>query len=284
MRVSGLYCFALVFVGAWPQIGALDTSLESVDNPFKKTQSRNVFVRAGNGIKTLLWDSGNTIVRVHCNLISWETFSLAVSAFPFFIAARIVDNKLQNHFYDPSNHRNCSQFPSWLKPVVEKGIGVPMAILMSYALFCYGEDDRRMGRIFATIMPFVIFGKNILKSIEFDCSLRPWNQHFDHKKRACGGFPSGHMAEAVYMAAFFGMQYGPSHAVPLGVFATVLGVTFINCNRHYLSQIVAGGIWGAMFAVASYKLMEKEHAKRNLSVAVGMNDNGAPAVGLNYSF
>jgi membrane-associated phospholipid phosphatase len=80
------------------------------------------------------------------------------------------------------------------------------------------------------------------------------------------------------------MHYGLSHAVPLGIFAGVLGVTFINCNRHYLSQIVGGSVWGAMFALASYRLMDPYKKHKNISVGVGMDDAGSPAVGVQYRF
>lgn len=173
--------------------------------------------------------------------------------------------------------------PRWVEPAIEYGIGVPMTVLMSYTLFGKEEVDRKMGRIFTTIMPFVIFGKDIIKKIKFDFCLRPWNEKFSHEKRAHGGFPSGHMAEAVYMAAFFGMHYGLSHAAPLGIFAGIIGVTFINVNRHYLSQIVAGAVWGAMFAVASHKLMQS-YMNRSLSVGLSVTDGGLPAVGMHYCF
>src|SRR3546814_2989372 len=44
----------------------------------------------------------------------------------------------------------------------------------------------------------------------------------------------------IYMTVLYGLRYGVKAAAPIGIFGTFLGVTFLNCNRHYLSQLVAG--------------------------------------------
>ncbi len=267
--------------------GDIDTSLNHIENPLLDEDSPAVArkSRCFQDFKDVLYETAETIITLHTNLISWDTFRLGVAAVPFFIASRMNDTKLHGCFYQRKHHKNTDQLPRFFFNMAEYGIGIPIVFLGSYALYGRTEETRKMGRTFLTAMPFVIFGKDIIKMLKFDFCKRPWNEHFSHKNQVHGGFPSGHMAQAVYMASFFGMKYGPSHAIPLGVFAGIVGVTFINCNRHYLSQIVAGAAWGGMFAISSLKIMEKYNlAKNNVELGMSMNDNGAPVMSLTYNF
>ena len=255
-------------------IQAVDTSLRSIKNPLslsfplEKTHKSQCYYDT----KKVLKEGLDSIVSLNVNLISWDTFRLAVAAFPFFIASRMIEGHLQGHFYCKNHHKNRHQLHNICFQIADRGIGFPIILLGSYALYGRTQETRRAGRLFLTAMPFVIFGKDILKMLDFDFCKRPWHEKHSNKKRACGGFPSGHMAEAVYMASFFGMEYGPSHAIPLGIFAGFVGVTFINCNRHYLSQIVAGSVWGGMFAISSHKIMQKYSKKHALEFGFGLDE------------
>lgn len=74
----------------------IDTRLQSVTNPFNKEKSiKKVFQQGFSRIESLLREAPMTIVKVHRNLISWESFSLISGMFPFFIAARMADNQIQ---------------------------------------------------------------------------------------------------------------------------------------------------------------------------------------------
>lgn len=279
--VFGAICIWYVI----PTFCIIDTSLNSVSNPLTTDYYSRKKNRCLHDAKEVISESLTTIVTLHTNLISWDTFRLITATMPFFIASRMHDKKLQGCFYCPAHHKNKDQFPYICFKLADYGIGIPIMLLASYALYGRTEESRKMGRTFLIAMPFVIFGKDILKMLSFDFCKRPWNEKFSCKKQAHGGFPSGHMAQAVYMASFFGMEYGPSHAVPLGIFAGFVGLTFINCNRHYLSQIVAGAVWGGMFAISSHKIIEKYRARtNNIDIGVGMNDYGGAAMSLSYKF
>jgi membrane-associated phospholipid phosphatase len=195
----------------------------------------------------------------------------------------MIDEKIQNCFYAPCCHRNTSQMPHWCKSVAKYSIAVPITIFGLEALFSSDVDHKTTGRIFLLGMPFVIFGKDLIKRAKFDACLRPWNQHFSREKRAHGGFPSGHMAEASYIAVLYGMRYGPKYAIPLGLMATFLGAAFLNCNRHYISQLVAGVGLGTLYALAANKLINAR-LHQDLHLNVGCDKYGSPCLDVSYDF
>jgi len=85
------------------------------------------------------------------------------------------------------------------------------------------------------------------------------------------------------MAVMFGMRYGLRAGVPLGVLAAAIGVTFLNCNRHYLSQMVAGAGLGTLYAIAANKLVDTR-LNDQFSFGLSMNERGAPSFALSYQF
>ena len=60
------------------------------------------------------------------------------------------------------------------------------------------------------------------------------------------------------MAVLYGMRYGVKAGFPLGLTAAMVGATFLSCNRHYLSQLIAGVGLGAMYAFAANKLIDSK--------------------------
>ena len=64
----------------------------------------------------------------------------------------------------------------------------------------------------------------------------------DHSDRR--SFPSGHSAIAFAMSTAMARQYGRRAGVPLYALATLTPLARIHYQRHYLSDVVAGGILG----------------------------------------
>lgn len=223
--------------------------------------------RMGEAISSAASD----VFYLHVNLLSWNTFKVITSMFPVYVAARMIDEKLQKYFYDAVHHKNKNQLPNWCHTLAKVSIGVPIVLLGIDFLFSNDNDKRWTAQIMLLGMPFVIWTKKLIKQMKFDGCLRPWNENFDRKNRSWGGFPSGHMAQALYMAVLYGTRYGPLYAVPLGALATMIGVTFVSCNRHYISQIIAGGTFGSIYALAASALVEK---KLTDSVKLGMKVDG----------
>ena len=53
----------------------------------------------------------------------------------------------------------------------------------------------------------------------------------------------------------YGMRFGYQFAVPLGAVTAFVGTTFLACNRHYFSQLIAGAGFGAIYALAANKVI-----------------------------
>jgi membrane-associated phospholipid phosphatase len=231
------------------------------------------------------YNIGRDVVSLFAHIWNWDTYKILVGFFPVFIGARMIDERIQNKFFCHGCHSNVNQLPGWCHEAVRFGLGVPIAVLGSMALFARDFELRYTSWMLLLGMPFVIFGKDIIKNLDARFCLRPWHEDFCTEKhtRSSGGFPSGHMAQAVYIAALFGSRYGPRAAIPLGLYAAAMGIVFINCNRHYLSQMVAGAALGTIFAYAANKVID-HRLNEQLSVNVGCNSMGCPAFGASWKF
>lgn len=67
------------------------------------------------------------------------------------------------------------------------------------------------------------------------------------RERPDGGgqsFPSGHTASAFAGTAFLQRRYGWSHGVPAYVVATFVGYSRVEAERHWTSDVIAGGAIG----------------------------------------
>jgi hypothetical protein len=81
------------------------------------------------------------------------------------------------------------------------------------------------------------------------------------------------------------MRYGPNFAVPLGTIAAFVTVVFLSSNRHYLSQMIAGAGFGAMYAFSANRLIDSKLAKKtNLELGFATNEKGDPAIKLSMKF
>lgn len=217
------------------------------------------------------------------NLFSITSAKILTGFTPLYLITRMTDERIQCNFHDHVCHKNVNQLPKACHAIGRYAIGIPMVGLASLAIFAHDEDLRMTGRIFAIGLPFVHWGKEIIKKLEFNACLRPWHEDFSHKKRSAGGFPSGHMANVTFMATLFGMRFGPKWGVPLGFLASFIFVDFVNCNRHYVSQLVAGAGLGVLFACAADTLIDKKLSDR-YELTVGADSSGAPTVTCSYRF
>jgi hypothetical protein len=242
--------------------------------------------QARKSAKWLLTDCIGNIVRdivlLNVDLLSWDTLKVIGSVFPFFIAGRMVDEKVQACFYDASCHKNKNQPPKWCTELARWAIAPTATVLGSNAFFSRDPELQLTSRAMLLGIPFVMFGNQFIKKFDFDACLRPWHEQFSCHARTPGGFPSGHVAQATFMAVLFGSRYGAKYALPLGIIAAGLGVTFIACNRHYLSQIIAGAGFGAMYGLAASKLVDCGLSE-NISFQMSFN-KGSPVVGFTCRF
>lgn len=216
------------------------------------------------------------------NLLTVDSARIIAGFTPVYIATRWVDEDVQKSFYDGACHKNINQLPKVCHQAAQKGVAAPMVFLSSLTFFGWTEDIRLTGRMTAITLPFVQSGKDIIKKAEFKACLRPWHEEFSDKKRSTGGFPSGHMANVTFMTALWWKRHGPKWGIPLSLFSVLVFVDFANCNRHYVSQLVAGAGLGLLFAFAADKVVTK---KLNDRLSIGpCSYNGNPGFGVSYNF
>ena len=91
------------------------------------------------------------------------------------------------------------------------------------------------------------------------------------------------MAASVYMAVFFGHRYGLKFSVPLGLCSAFIGVTYLSSNRHYLSQLVGGAAWGALWAYAATKNVDHD-LEKDYQFNLSLNKQGGPELKLSCRF
>lgn len=235
-------CMALVFMNQW-----CNSFVYHCPPP------RSLFHNAVHFFSDIVSDA----IHINMNVFSLDTIKIITGITPFYLATRMIDEKAQSCFYDPYHHRNIHQLPHACHTVAKYGVGLPMVLLSSLAIFGWDQDIRITARMFAIGLPFVQSGKDVIKKLRLNACLRPWHQDFDCHHRSSGGFPSGHIANVSYAATLFGLRYGPRWAVPLSLFGAFVFADFFNCNRHYLSQLVAGVGLGVIFAVAANKRIEE---------------------------
>ncbi len=241
---------------------------------------------AKHRITQMLGGFAEDVVRVNLGLFSWDSFKIFVITAPFYVGTRMIDEKLHNCFFDHKNKKNINEPSQWSKEIARLSIGVPIALLGTQAFLSRDADMQMTSQIFLTGMPFVLLAKDFFKTrLDYDLCKRPFHEKFAKHQRKYGGFPSGHLAEATYTAVLYGMRYGPNFAVPLGSIAAFVTVIFLSSNRHYLSQMVAGAGFGAMYAVSANSLINSKLAKkRNLELSLATNDQGSPVMKLAMKF
>lgn len=238
---------------------------------------------SGQAVGNVITGAFKDIFNLHKNLFTWDTFKIVASTFPLFIGARMIDERLHGCFYDSSCHKNKNQMPGWCHDVAKVSIGVPIVLLGLDAFFSKIPERQWTSQILLVGMPFVIWTKKLIKQAQFDGCQRPWNEYFDCESRSYGGFPSGHTAQATYMAVLFGMRYGPRMAVPLGALTAFIGVTFVSCNRHYLSQVIGGAAFGAIYGLAASKVVDMKLTNQ-VKLRINMDERGRPSFSAGVSW
>jgi len=224
------------------------------------------------------------ILSINANLINFDSFKTICAFMPAVGLARMFDKDLQGTFYDQSKHKNCYEPPKWCQEVAKLSISIPIVFFGLKSFFSNHDEFCVTTRMLLLGMPFVIWSKELLKKLKLDICKRPWNEHFSCDKQALGGFPSGHAAEAVYTAVLYGMRLGPRYALPTASIALIIGSTFVACNRHYLSQIIAGAGLGTLYALAANKVVEK-HLDDPINYTFGFGyDKDRPTVSFGVRF
>jgi membrane-associated phospholipid phosphatase len=237
-----------------------------------------------SGIKTI----AETVMLLHWHLFSFDSFKIISAASPFYCVTRGFDETVQDNFFDHTTKKNKNNPPKWCSQLARFSIAIPIAYFGAQAFLSRDDEFRITCQTFLLGLPFVLIAKDIIKRLKFEANLRPYHEKFSPHKRCGGGFPSGHMAEAVYTTALFGMRFGKRYVVPLSLIAGFLAIMFVSCNRHYLSQVVAGAAFGTLYAfsankIVDYRLSLKQKEKENYQLHFTY-ENQKPGVCFAFQF
>lgn len=212
-----------------------------------------------------------------------DTYKILLSTAPFYGIGRVLDGSLHDYFYNAKKHRNIHELAPVFDKMVDPLMGTSLTILLLLQFIAHDEHTRSVSRAFLAGLPFLWVYKDIIKALPFDGNIRPKNEHFCCNKKYYGGFPSGHMFEATFMAYLFGSELGASYAIPLTAFATLVAVQSVASNRHTVSQVIAGTACGCMFAVAARKLVRRDLHDRQ-SCGILINGSGQLALSFEKKF
>lgn len=222
-------------------------------------------------------------VMINRNFFTLPTVKVLTAFIPPYLVARKVDHNVHHNFYDEVCHKNRNQLPHTFTKVVSKGGDIGIVLLTLPAFISSDCRLQTTSRIFVIGAVSGLIFKDLIKSIAHSkCAMRPFNESFE-KKRVYGGFPSGHMIEAAYMATFWGLQYGYKIGLPLGIFAGFMFGTLVNSNRHYASQVVAGAAVGIAYGIAASAVVDQV-LRCSECVTYAPNDYGTPGLKVSYKF
>ncbi len=236
-----------------------------------------------NKVGNFLRDAVKDAIRLHVYLFSVDSAKVVAGVTPFYISTRFLDEKFQSNFYDPCCHKNICQLPGAAHTAAKCCVAIPMIILSTAYLWGPTEDIRYTGWMTAVALPFVQSGKDLIKKARTKACLRPWNEQFSRFERSSGGFPSGHMANVAFLSTLWGMRHGPKWAVPVALLGAFVAVDFVNCNRHYISQLVAGVGLGVIYGFAASKVVDNKLEER-WEIGINENKQGVPCLQLRYRF
>src|SRR5690606_18644085 len=104
---------------------------------------------------------GYDAVMLFRNLFHWDSFKVVMTTFPFFIGARMLDEKLQNCFFDSDRKKNRHCPARWCRELARVSIGVPIGLLGTQAFLSHDDNMRITSQVFLLGMPFVLFSKDI---------------------------------------------------------------------------------------------------------------------------
>lgn len=164
----------------------------------------------------------------------------------------MLDDPIHRRHYCAQHHYN-KRYPSTkLLDMSECFVGITIGICTACSFAVKDRRLQRTGLLYAVTLPLTWAAKSLIKKIPWKCNLRP--PHAGYKKNRCyyGGFPSGHMLEMTYAAWLFGLSIGPHFGIPIAISTGVIAAAFVESNRHYVSQLVAGAGIGTLLGCAAY--------------------------------
>ena len=214
---------------------------------------------------------------------SRETYYVGAFFAPAFFASFSCDRPIHSCFYCRHQHKNLCQMPTWCHLASDKG-AVVLGLGMGAGMLAWPDHEiREAGAAFSVGMTYMLVIKDLFKTIQCEENRRPRNGSFDRHKKYYGGCPSGHLGLAAYITTFMARSFGTVWAIPFGIWTALSFFASLNGNRHYLSQLIAGGCLGAAVGLAAAKVF-CEYKTEQFSCKLAVDEGGGPVVRASYAF
>ena len=209
----------------------------------------------GHSPGDLIRNVGIDFLDVHRHIFTANSMRVLSGFVPIYIGARLIDEPTHNSFYDYEFHANKDEPCEHLYTLTNGHMSYPI-IVLSAMLFASSCQRTRVavGTVIPGIMA-VLFTKDLLK----DCCAgrRPYNEHYRCDTWVYNGWPSGHATGISFLAVYYGLTQGARWMIPAGIVAGLLSGLAVQCNKHYVSQVVAGLALGTTYAFATYAVYKK---------------------------
>lgn len=156
------------------------------------------------------------------------------------------------------NFRRNSFLPAFFRVISFIGDGYFYGIYLVYLYFADINSFKPALWIvliaIAIELPIYWLLKNTIRRI------RPFNAHLEVENMVYPldefSFPSGHTS-AAFMVAMILTHFSPFLAIPIFLFATLVGISRIYLGVHYPSDILGGMIYGTSVAQIAILIVEK---------------------------
>lgn len=220
-------------------------------------------------IRSLFRDLGN----FGKNLFTSDGLGVIAPFIPFWAASYNFDDRTHHRFYCPRHHHNINQCSDMWADVSECLVGASIGVLSACSFAVKSRNLQRTAQLYAITLPLTWAAKSMIKQIHWKGNKRPGHESFS-KKCHWGGFPSGHMLEMTYATVLFGLSMGPGFGIPLALSTGIIAATFVQTNRHYISQLIAGSAIGTLFGFAAYWSVSRVESSTPVSISCGPNEGG----------
>jgi len=246
----------------------------SVDKPSYTSKNIN------NEIQDFIAD----FAAINFRLFSKESVLVFSATAPLYAAARSADEKLYSSLYNHTNHTNTFNIGRCRNFLAEDiGIALPLIAIGGGLWISHNSENRIIGRNLIAGLGAFNCARIILKeTLNGSYCYRPYSGCFD-KRLVRGGFPSGHTGALVYATMVLAIHKGALWAIPMGIYSATIISSLLICNYHYLSQVVAGGALGALYAVATSGVINRRLGE-HFEIEPTVGKNGTLGLSLSYSF
>jgi hypothetical protein len=170
--------------------------------------------------------------------------------------AKLFDNSLHKNFFCQSCKKNKNQMPLLFKISHESIIVSLIGVTLFSLSYGYMKDVdfyyQGIGSLASILSTWGI--KNIFKGLwQHESGLRPYDEKHAPYKRSYGGCPSGHIAFAGAMTAYWFRERGPAWGLPFLALGVIGVGGVVSSNRHYVSQTIVGFTLGAIIGISMSK-------------------------------